>query len=67
MIYVKIRVGNRIINAPLTNENVYTTCCECQKEIKVNLVEVFKGNNDQGPELCHECLLKLFRKGKKAQ
>ncbi len=59
MFYVKERMNERVnLTLGITDDNVYTKCPRCGKEVKVNLGEVFKvGDVDlfETVVLCAEC------------
>lgn len=68
MFYVKIKDGEKVIKEELTDENIFTMCPECGKEIQVDLAEIFPdGEIDLfGTSImCKECTVEyLKRKGR---
>lgn len=68
MFYVKIKDGEKVIKEELTDENIFTMCPECGKEIQVDLAEIFPdGEIDLfGTSImCKECTAEyLKRKGR---
>lgn len=41
MFYVKINDGEKVIKEELTDENVFTVCPKCGKELQIDLAETF--------------------------
>jgi hypothetical protein len=58
MFYVKQNFGYAEVTTEITDENVFTRCPECDKEIAVDLVELFsdgEGDLFSTTCLCREC------------
>lgn len=58
MFYVKYEMSKEAtLMVPITTENVYTKCFECEREIKVDLEEILKdGDLTSTKIVCQECI-----------
>lgn len=70
MLYIKTKLKDgRIVKSGIQEDNTYTVCSECGKEIHVHLDEVFSTDNDDPLDadiVCPECTRKHFAKQKPA-
>ena len=57
MFYVKMQDGEKVIKEELTDENVFTVCPKCGKELQIDLAEVFPDGVDLFTTsiICREC------------
>ena len=58
MFYVKYEMCKEAtLTVPITTENVYTKCNECEREIKVELEEILKNGDLTSTKIvCQECI-----------
>lgn len=63
MLYVKRYLpGGIVMEVPLDSNELYTKCCKCKKEVKLNLNDlkeiINKGLFDTCGALCEDCICK---------
>lgn len=69
MFYVKQDFGYAEVKTEITDENVFTICPECGRELNVDLVELFRdGESDlcSTSVLCSVCSKKMWREEREA-
>lgn len=66
MFYIKTKQpGGKTVNTEVTDENVFTRCLECSKEISVDLAELFsdgEGDLYSSGIICEDCTKKRMSK-----
>jgi hypothetical protein len=68
MFYIKTKLPDgKMVKTDVTDENVFTHCPECGKEISIDLAELFSdGNGDlySSAVICEGCMAKRIKKYK---
>ena len=68
MFYIKTKLPDgKTVKTEVTDENVFTRCSECGKEISIDLAELFSdGNGDlySSAVICEGCMAKRIKKYK---
>lgn len=66
MFYIKGDIGGKKVHVNITDENVYTSCVGCGKELPVDLVEILQNDGDlYGTQIyCRDCVRRQTERNK---